>query len=104
MRLLRPKARRLWKRGWRILRVREARISKCDLSFAVSEYSQRKELRTLTMSTLEIRKECTNDAVQIHKLVNAYAKQEVMLPRTLLSIYENIRDFYVAVEDGRVLG
>jgi amino-acid N-acetyltransferase len=56
------------------------------------------------MSTIEIRKALTKDAVVIHKLVNDFAKQEVMLPRTLLSVYENIRDFHVAVEDGRVVG
>ena len=56
------------------------------------------------MSTIEIRKALTKDAVRIHRLVNDFAKQEVMLPRTLLSVYENIRDFHVAVEDGRVLG
>ena len=53
---------------------------------------------------MEIRKAQTRDAVQIHELVNRYARREQMLPRTLLSIYENIRDFYVAVESGRVLG
>jgi amino-acid N-acetyltransferase len=56
------------------------------------------------MSTLEIRKALTKDAVRIHKLVNDFAKQEVMLPRTLLSVYENIRDFHVAVKDGQVVG
>lgn len=57
---------------------------------------------------MEIRKALTRDAVQIHALVNHYADRQQMLPRTLLSIYENIRDFYVAIEpdgDGeRVLG
>jgi amino-acid N-acetyltransferase len=57
---------------------------------------------------MEIRKARTADAVQIHALVNNYAKQEQMLPRTLLSIYENIRDFHVATEPGesgdKVLG
>jgi len=56
------------------------------------------------MSMIEIRKALTKDAVVIHKLVNEFAKQEVMLPRTLLSVYENIRDFHVAVKDGRVIG
>ncbi len=53
---------------------------------------------------MEIRKAKTADAVRIHELVNNYARQEQMLPRTLLSIYENIRDFHVAVDDGRVYG
>jgi amino-acid N-acetyltransferase len=53
---------------------------------------------------MEIRKAYTRDAIQIHALINNYAHQQQMLPRTLLHIYENIRDFHVAVEDGRVLG
>lgn len=53
---------------------------------------------------MDIRKARTRDAVQIHRLVNDFAKQEVMLPRSLLSVYENIRDFYVAEEGGRVYG
>jgi amino-acid N-acetyltransferase len=53
---------------------------------------------------MEIRKALTKDAIQIHALVNGFARQEQMLPRTLLSVYENIRDFYVAAEGDRVLG
>lgn len=53
---------------------------------------------------MEIRKARTSDAVQIHRLVNHYAAQQQMLPRTLLSVYENIRDFHVAVDGERVLG
>ncbi len=53
---------------------------------------------------MDIRKALTRDAVQIHALVNNFAKKEQMLPRTLLSVYENIRDFHVAVEGDRVLG
>ena len=53
---------------------------------------------------MEIRKALTRDAIQIHALVNHYAGQQQMLPRTLLSLYENIRDFYVAVDNGRVIG
>jgi amino-acid N-acetyltransferase len=53
---------------------------------------------------MEIRKAKTTDAVRIHELVNRYARQEQMLPRTMLSIYENIRDFHVAELDGKVVG
>jgi amino-acid N-acetyltransferase len=53
---------------------------------------------------MEIRRARTGDAVQIHALINHYANKQLMLPRNLLSIYENIRDFHVAVEDGEVLG
>jgi amino-acid N-acetyltransferase len=53
---------------------------------------------------MQIRKARAGDGIRIHKLINDFARQEVMLPRTLLSVYENIRDFYVAVIDGQVVG
>jgi amino-acid N-acetyltransferase len=53
---------------------------------------------------MEIRKALAQDGLQIHKLINNFAREEVMLPRTLLSVYENIRDFHVAVIDNRVVG
>lgn len=46
---------------------------------------------------MKIRKARMADAVGIHRLVNLYAARQQMLPRTMLSIYENIRDFQVAV-------
>ena len=51
-----------------------------------------------------IRKANVGDAKQIRKLVNFYAKKNVMLPRSLSEIYDNIRDFFVYVEKGYVVG
>ncbi len=51
-----------------------------------------------------IRRATTDDGIQIHALISQFANQELMLPRPLLSIYENIRDFYVAEVDGRIAG
>ena len=53
---------------------------------------------------MEIRRATVADALQIHALISHFANQELMLPRPLLSIYENIRDFQVAVIDGRLVG
>ncbi|MFN0122814.1 MAG: N-acetyltransferase [Blastocatellia bacterium] len=53
---------------------------------------------------LEIRRARTGDATQIQALINYYAGKQLMLPRTLLSVYENIRDFHVAIADGKVIG
>lgn len=53
---------------------------------------------------MQIRRATTGDGIQIHALINQYAGKELMLPRTLLSVYENIRDFHVATEGERVLG
>ena len=40
----------------------------------------------------------------IQRLVNDYAAQGVMLPRSLHSIYGQLRDHLVVVEEGRILG
>jgi len=50
------------------------------------------------------RKAIISDGPQICALINHYAEKKLMLPRSQLSIYENIRDFTVAVENGRVIG
>jgi len=52
-----------------------------------------------------IRKARVPDAGRILELVNALAKQEVMLPRSPASVIENLRDFVIAEgEDGTFLG
>ncbi len=51
-----------------------------------------------------IRKAAICDAEGIHKLVTAFALKGVMLPRSLNSIYDNIRDFWVIDEDGVLVG
>lgn len=51
-----------------------------------------------------IRKAILQDARQIHQLLLTYARDGVVLPRSLMEIFEAIRDFYVFVEDGRVIG
>jgi amino-acid N-acetyltransferase len=51
-----------------------------------------------------IRKATIQDAKIIHKLVNEYAKQDEMLPRSLSEIYENIRDYFVYEEKKKIYG
>ena len=51
-----------------------------------------------------IRKAILQDARQIHKLLLNYAKDGLVLPRSLMEIFEAIRDFYVFVENERVVG
>ncbi|BDG61312.1 N-acetyltransferase [Caldinitratiruptor microaerophilus] len=53
---------------------------------------------------MEIRKAVMADVPHIHRLVNDYAQQGLMLRRPLMLLYENVRDFAVAVEDGVVVG
>jgi len=51
-----------------------------------------------------VRKAKIKDAERIQILINEYAKLGLMLPRSIQSIYENIRDFWVYEEEGKVLG
>ncbi len=51
-----------------------------------------------------IRKAKIADAPRIQKIINEYARQELMLPRSLNDIYENVRDFFVYEQDGDVVG
>ncbi len=52
----------------------------------------------------EIRKAWLSDIPSLLALINSYATNGIMLPRTEFEMAENIRDFTVAVEDGRVIG
>lgn len=52
----------------------------------------------------KIRKAIVSDAEKIQFLINEYAKQGLMLPRSINSIYENIRDFWVYEENGEIVG
>jgi amino-acid N-acetyltransferase len=51
-----------------------------------------------------IRKAILQDARQIHRLLLTYAKDGLVLSRSLMEIFESIRDFYVYVEQDRVIG
>lgn len=51
-----------------------------------------------------IRKARIPDTKSIHKLLNTYAKDGLMLSRSLSDIYEAIRDFYVCEANGAVVG
>ncbi len=51
---------------------------------------------------LQYRKATFDDVERIHKLINDYAKEGLMLSRSRNSIYENLRDYLIA-EDGESL-
>lgn len=51
-----------------------------------------------------IRKAQISDIKEIQKLLMKYASQGDMLSRSLSELYESLRDFYVFVDDGALLG
>jgi amino-acid N-acetyltransferase len=50
------------------------------------------------------RKAKIEDIKQIQHLINTFAKQDLMLPRSLNELYENIRDFWVVEENKKITG
>jgi amino-acid N-acetyltransferase len=50
----------------------------------------------------EVEKARISDATEIQRLINDFAARGQMLARPLSEIYENIRDYYVVRQDGRV--
>jgi amino-acid N-acetyltransferase len=53
---------------------------------------------------MKIRSAKIQDAKAICSLINYYAEQDKMLFRSMVDIYENLRSFTVAEQDGRVVG
>jgi amino-acid N-acetyltransferase len=53
---------------------------------------------------LEIRKAELRDVPALYKLINGYAVEQILLPRPLTNLYEDVWEFTVAEEDGKLLG
>lgn len=53
---------------------------------------------------MKTRKAKLSDAKTIHNLINAAAATGAVMPRSLSEIYESIRDFLVAEENGKITG
>lgn len=51
-----------------------------------------------------LRKARPEDVSAIQRLVNAFAERDLMLPRSLSQLYENVRDFHVVDVEGRIVG
>lgn len=53
---------------------------------------------------MEIRKAHMQDVEGMHALINNYAAQGLMLPRSRNALYEGIREFTVVTENDRLIG
>lgn len=51
-----------------------------------------------------LRKASIKDIKQIHGIVNTAASSGEMLPRSLGELYDNMRDYFVYIEDGEITG
>ena len=56
------------------------------------------------MERVQVRKARIDDVPHIQQLVNSFADEGQMLHRPLSEIYENLRDYFVATCDGKLVG
>ena len=56
------------------------------------------------MSTIKLRNAKLPDIPGLLSVINTYAAQGIMLPRTEFELAENIRDFVVAIENDVIVG
>jgi len=56
------------------------------------------------MPNISLRSAKLTDIPGLLGVINSYAAQGIMLPRTEFELAENIRDFVVALEDSRIIG
>ncbi|HRS95486.1 MAG TPA: GNAT family N-acetyltransferase, partial [Candidatus Latescibacteria bacterium] len=45
-----------------------------------------------------------SDVAEMAQFINSFAQRNLMLPRPLNRMYENLRDYVVVEEDGKVVG
>jgi len=58
----------------------------------------------IDVQPITLRKARLCDTPALLQLINGYAAQQIMLPRTEFEMAENIRDFTVAIAENRLLG
>lgn len=56
------------------------------------------------MSEIIVRRATLADVEAMHHLINHFASQELMLPKSRNKLYQNIRDFFVAEKEGQFAG
>jgi amino-acid N-acetyltransferase len=56
------------------------------------------------MKAENIRKARINDVKQVQALINFFASKDLMIPRSLNELYENLRDFWVYEENNKIYG
>src|SRR6202171_688028 len=63
-----------------------------------------RQLTACVRNDMRTRKAILPDADQIHQLIAGYSADGTLLPRTLAELCENVRDFVVLEDSGRIIG
>lgn len=53
---------------------------------------------------MNIRRAKIQDLKEVQKLINEFARREEMIPRSINELYENVRDFFICEENGKIKG
>ena len=53
---------------------------------------------------MKIRKAKIGDLKEVQKLINEFARREEMIPRSINELYENVRDFFIFEDRGKISG
>jgi amino-acid N-acetyltransferase len=53
---------------------------------------------------MELRQAAVGDVPEIHAIISRFADQGLMLPRARARLYETVRDFVVATDEGSIVG
>ena len=65
------------------------------------------ERKLCSPASVRVRKARLSDVNAMHRIINYYADRQLMLPKSHLQLYENLRDYSVAADtadDSTVLG
>src|SRR3990167_2825254 len=62
------------------------------------------DLTDTSLESIVIRQAQLSDIPAMLRVINGYASQALMLPRTELELCESLRDFLVATESGELVG
>ena len=66
--------------------------------------AETRDVALMVLGGMRTRKAILPDAEDIHELIAGYSGDGTLLPRTLPEICENVRDFVVLENDGRIIG
>ncbi|MBP5738102.1 MAG: N-acetyltransferase, partial [Abditibacteriota bacterium] len=91
----------VFKKGEIIDKVPEDKL--VDALMEVIESGDKKAAKAETTGVV-IRKAKVDDIPDIQRIINSFAAKDEMLPRSLNALYEDIRDFYVLEENGKIVG
>jgi amino-acid N-acetyltransferase len=53
---------------------------------------------------IKIRKATVKDVSRIYRIVNTFANQDLLLPRSFNQLYDDIRDFWLFEKNGKICG